>query len=105
MAMQKEDVDTSLKREVFVRDHLAGYRTGLALRRTFLSYLRTALAFFGGGLAMIKFSGHPLVTLLGWVLLPAGIVILVQGVIIYIRVNRAVQAEKEKTVEAERVNM
>jgi len=105
MAMQKKEVDPSLKREVYVRDHLAEYRTGLALRRTFLSYLRTALAFFGGGLAMIKFSGHPLVTLLGWFLLPAGIVILVQGVITYIKVNRAVQAEKEKTDEAEQTNM
>ncbi len=105
MAMQKKDVDNSLKREVFVRDHLAGYRTGLALKRTSLSYLRTALAFFGGGLAMIKFSIDPLVTLLGWFLLPAGIVILVQGVITYIKVNRAVQAEKEKTDEAEHANI
>jgi len=105
MAMQKEDVDASLKKEVYVRDHLAGYRTGLALRRTFLSYLRTALASFGGGLAMIKFSGHPLVTLLGWALLPAGIVILAQGIITYIKVNRVVQAEEEKTDEAEQANI
>jgi len=106
MAMQKKnDVDTSLQREVYVRDHLAGYRTGLALKRTFLSYLRTALAFFGGGLAMIKFSGHPFVTLLGWFLLPAGVVILVQGIITYIKVNRAVQGEEKKTDEAEKVNI
>lgn len=105
MAMQKEDVDASLKKEVYVRDHLAGYRTGLALRRTFLSYLRTSLAFFGGGLAMIKFSGHPLVTLLGWFFLPAGVVILAQGIITYIKVNRAVQAEEEKTDEAEQANI
>lgn len=105
MPIQEKNVDTSLKREVFVRDHLAGYRTGLALRRTFLSYLRTALAFFGGGLALIKFSGHPLFTLLGWILLPAGTVILVQGIITYVKVNRAVQAEEAKTEEAERVNL
>ena len=54
---------------------------------------------------MIKFSGHPLVTWLGWILLPAGIVILVQGVITYIKVNQGVRAEKRKTDEAERVNM
>lgn len=105
MAKQKKEVDPSLKREVYVRDHLAGYRTGLALRRTFLSYLRTSLAFFGGGLAMIKFSGHPLVTLLGWFLLPAGVVILAQGIITYAKVNRAVQAEEEKTAEAEQANI
>ena len=105
MAMKKNDVNPTLKREVFVRDHLAEYRTSLALRRTFLSYLRTALAFFGGGLALIKFSGHPLVTFLGWFLLPAGVVILVQGVITYIKVNRGVQAEKRKTDEAEQINI
>jgi len=105
MVMQKKDVGSFLKREVYVRDHLAEYRTGLALRRTFLSYLRTALAFFGGGLALIKFSGHPFVTWIGWLLLPTGIVILVQGIITYIKVNRGVQAEKEKTAEAERANM
>ena len=103
--MQKKEVEPFLKREVYVRDHLAGYRTGLALRRTFLSYLRTALAFSGGGLAMIKFSGHPLVTLLGWILIPAGAVILVHGSITYIKVNRAVQAEKQKTYEAEKADV
>ena len=54
---------------------------------------------------MIKFSGHPLVTLLGWFLLPAGVVILAQGIITYAKVNRAVQAEEEKTAEAEQANI
>ena len=58
-----------------------------------------------GGLAMIKFSGHPLVTLLGWFFLPAGVVILAQGIITYIKVNRAVQAKEEKTDEAEQANI
>ena len=84
MAVEKKEADSSVKGEVFVLDHLAEYRTGLALKRTVLSYLRTSMAFFGGGLAMIKFSGHPLVTWLGWILLPAGVVILVRGVITYI---------------------
>ncbi|MBW1782013.1 MAG: DUF202 domain-containing protein [Deltaproteobacteria bacterium] len=89
------------KREVFVRDHLAEFRTELANRRTLLSHIRTALAFLGGGLALIKFSGHPLVTVIGWFLLPAGIFIIVQGVITYIKVNTAVRLEKQKTDEAE----
>ena len=86
------------KREVFVRDHLAEYRTGLALRRTFLSYLRTALAFFGGGLAMIKFSGHPLVTLLGWILLLPVLSFLFRGsshILRWIRVFRR-RSERQK---------
>ncbi|MBC8418672.1 MAG: DUF202 domain-containing protein [Proteobacteria bacterium] len=105
MAIQKKELDPSLKKEVFVRDHLAEFRTDLANRRTLLSHIRTALAFFAGGLALIKFSGHPLIWLIGWLILPAGVIILVQGVITYIKVTRAIQAEKEKTDEAERATL
>lgn len=54
---------------------------------------------------MIKFSGHPLVTWIGWFFLPAGIIILVQGIVTYIKVNQSVQAEERKTDEAERVKI
>ena len=90
------------KNKAFVRDHLAGYRTDLASKRTFLSYLRTALAFFVGGLALIKFWGHPILTLVGWIFLFVGIIIFFQGVYNYTKVNRAILAEKEKADKAER---
>ena len=92
----------SKKKDPFVRDHLAEFRTELANRRTFLSYLRTALAFLGGGLALIKFSGHPTFTIFGWLLLPVGVLILVQGAITYIRVKRVVWEEKQRAEAAER---
>ena len=97
-------MDPYQKNEAFVRDHMAGYRTDLANRRTFLSYLRTALAFFVGGLALIKFWGHPILTVIGWIFLFAGIIIFFEGVYTYLKVKRAVQAEKEKTNKAEWVN-
>jgi len=89
------------KRDIFVRDHLAELRTELANRRTLLSHIRTALAFLGGGIALIHFSGHPLIYSVGWLLLPIGTVILIQGVITYTRVNRSVRKEKQKTEASE----
>ena len=87
---------------LFVRDHLAELRTDLANRRTLLSHVRTALAFLGGGIALIKFAGHPLVIAAGWLLAPVGVFILIQGLVTYLRINAAVRAEKEKTEAAEK---
>jgi len=84
-----------------VRDHLAELRTELANQRTLLSHIRTSLAFLAGGLALIKFSEHPLIVAIGWLLLPAGTLIIVQGIITYVRVNKAVRVEKQKTEAAE----
>jgi len=99
---EKKEAPPLLGESVYIRDRLAEYRTGLALKRTLLSYFRTALAFFGGGLAMIKFSGHPLATILGWSLLPAGVTILVQGCLVYMRMKRALEKEQEIADRAER---
>ncbi|MGM0426648.1 MAG: YidH family protein [Thermodesulfobacteriota bacterium] len=82
------------EKDVFVRDHLARYRTDLANERTFLSYFRTALACFISGLAFIKFFGHPLVAGVGWILLPTGIMTMVLGIRSYRRTNRAMRKEK-----------
>jgi putative membrane protein len=99
--MDTQEEKNKLKREkVLVRDHLAGYRTDLANRRTFLSYFRTALAFMGGGLALIKFSSDPMFVAIGIVLIPGGIVVLVQGFALFRRM-RMVILEEEKISDSE----
>jgi len=95
-------MNPSQKRGAFVRDHLAELRTDLANRRTLLSHIRTALAFVGGGIALIHFSGHPFLDATGWLLLPIGTGIFVQGVVTYLRIARAVREEKQQTAEAEK---
>lgn len=75
-----------------IREHLAEHRTSLANKRTFLAYLRTGLTFFGAGLAIIKFFGHPIVQLLGWLMLPAGLIIFVWGFVIYRKMNKLIQS-------------
>ncbi len=103
--MHKSPVPTNFpkKAERFVRDHLAELRTELANRRTLLSHVRTSLAFLGGGVALIKFAGHPLAIVVGWFLLPAGFFILVEGIFTFVRVIRAVRIERAKTDAAEQM--
>jgi putative membrane protein len=101
--MKREEKDLhSSTGGLFARDHLAELRTDLANRRTLLSHVRTALAFLGGGIALIKFAGHPLIIAAGWLLAPVGVFILIQGIVTYLRINTAVRAEKEKTEAAEK---
>lgn len=87
--------------DLFIRDHLAGYRTELANRRTLLAYIRTVLSLVAAALAFIKFWHHPIVTGLGWVLLPIALVILIQGLLTYRRISRAVRREEKKTGETD----
>ena len=67
------------------RDPLAYERTILANERTLLAYVRTALAIFGAGLAFLQFASTPIVSVLGWLLLPVGLVVLVLGIGSYLR--------------------
>jgi putative membrane protein len=98
--IKKTDAEIPAK-ALFVRDHLAELRTDLANRRTLLSYIRTSLTFIAGGLALIKFAGHPVMIGIGWFLIPAGIIILVEWGFTYTRISRSVRLEKEKTEAAE----
>ena len=88
-----------LNPELFIRDHLAGYRTELANRRTMLAYLRTTLSLVAAALVFIKFWHHPIVVGLGWALLPVSAAILIQGLLAYRKINQIVRREEEKTGE------
>ncbi len=87
--------------ELFIRDHLAGYRTELANRRTLLAYIRTVVALVAGALVFIRFWSHPLVVWLGWTLLPISALLLIQGFRSYRKINHIVRLEEEKTGETD----
>ncbi len=97
--MVAENTQHPPKSENFIREHLAGYRTELANRRTLLAYIRTVLSLVAAALAFIKFWQHPIVIILGWVLLPIAAIILIRGLLIYRRISRAVRREEKKTGE------
>jgi putative membrane protein len=66
-----------------LRDYLADHRTVLANERTFLAYLRTALTLFVAGVSFIRFFDVLVVEVVGWIFLPAGLIILLLGVARY----------------------
>ena len=99
--MATDETQNSPESELFIRDHLAGYRTELANRRTLLAYIRTVLSLVAAALVFIKFWQHPIVICLGWALLPTATFILIRGLLIYRRINRVVRREEERTGESD----
>jgi len=76
---------------MILRDYLATDRTILANERTFLAYLRTALAFVIVGVSLIEFFNKPSIELLGWILIPLGLVCLLVGMNGYNKIKRKLQ--------------
>src|SRR3989344_653291 len=76
--MDKAD-EQFIKEELILRDYLAADRTMLAVDRTFLSYIRTALYLFVAGVSLTKFFDSFLIQVIGWVLIPAGIITFIVG--------------------------
>jgi putative membrane protein len=74
--------------ELILRDHLAAQRTVLANERTALAYLRTMLTFLIGGASFIQFFDSLLIEVLGWIFLPASLVVGAFGLGKYVKVKR-----------------
>ena len=79
-------------------------RTIMANERTLLAFLRTALGFFLGGTAMIKYLNHPFFEGLGWVFIGVAPVLLAWGLYRYKRVKKVIKRvtpENQAAVEKE----
>ncbi len=82
------------REEMILRDLLAIDRTILANERTLLSYVRTALAQLVTGVSLIKFFGSLILTMFGWLFIPAGLATLVIGFVRYRRMSRSISATR-----------
>jgi putative membrane protein len=86
--------------EPIVRDVMAIERTILANERTFLAFWRTALTLFIAGLTFLQFFAGTLMQIIGWIFIPTGVVVFLQGVRIYRRMNTVIQ-QAEQAVDKE----
>jgi putative membrane protein len=86
--------------EPFIRDVMAIERTIMANERTFLSFWRTALTMFIAGLTFIQFFAGTVFQVIGWVFIPTGLAVFIQGVRVYQRMCKAIRLA-EQTVENE----
>ncbi len=77
--------------KLIIRDHLAADRTAQANERTFLAYVRTALAFGAGGIGLIKLFEESIpIIVIGWILITIGFVVLVFGIIRFIQFRKTI---------------
>lgn len=74
-----------------ITDHLAAVRSILANERTFLAYQRTAITTFAAGATFIKFFDHPMLEVLGWLLLPCSALTAWLGVVRYRRMRLRIE--------------
>jgi putative membrane protein len=90
-------------KEPIVRDVMAIERTILANERTFLAFWRTALTLFIAGITFIQFFAGTVMQVLGWIFIPTGVVVFLQGLRIYRRmsgvIRRAEQAVDKESEE------
>ena len=86
--------------EPLVRDVMAIERTTMANDRTFLAFWRTALTMFIAGLTFTQFFAGTVFQVIGWIFVPTGIAVFIQGIRVYRRMNKRI-LRAEKTVEDE----
>ncbi|MEK7352904.1 MAG: DUF202 domain-containing protein [Chloroflexota bacterium] len=80
------------KEELILRDYLAADRTVLANERTFMAYIRTALALAAGGGTLIHFFDSALIRIGGALLIVLAAGILVWGIRRYIYYQRSLKS-------------
>lgn len=84
------------KEEMIMRDLLAIDRNILANERTFLSYIRTALTLFIGGISFIKFFDLSLIKVIGGIFIPLGMMVFLVGLWKYRKIKKEMQRIKDK---------
>lgn len=98
------DQDYALREELILRDHLSVVRTRLANERTLLSYIRSTLYLFIGGLALLQVGDMWRIHWVGRTALVLSALFLLFGSYRYItlrrQLNRFYHAEVEQKTEA-----
>lgn len=75
-----------------LRQQLALERTQLANERTFLAYVRTALSLLAAGVVLLQYLAvNPGYILLGWLLAGSGALVLLVGVMRFLKVRRSLR--------------
>jgi len=91
---------------MIIRDYLALDRTILANRRTLLSYVRTFIGLFGGGIGLVELLDNTVIMFVGYISMATSIPILIIGIIEYIKVKKSLSSifliEEEKIASPEK---
>lgn len=94
--MSDKSYPKMIKEKLILRDYLAADRTVLANERTFLAYIRTALTLFAAGVTLTFFFESVVIVMIGWILMPLGVMTLVIGLVRYRKIQRRIRSEMEE---------
>lgn len=84
-----------------LRERLAAARSILANERTFLAYQRTALTQLAVAVTFIHFFDHPVLTLVGWCLVPSSVATIGLGVLRYKRMRALIRQLEQQAQRQE----
>lgn len=84
-----------MNKDLVLREYLALERTKLANERTLLTYIRTGLYFLVAGSTLGHLIDTPFWNILGVPLVVVGLLIVLFGMIRYIRVSRAITKSRK----------
>lgn len=87
--MKKKMVASKIQSELSIE------RTAMANRRTFLAYIRSAIGLIVAGAGLLKFTQSTWWVTLGIVMLVLTPIVLVMGIIDYMKVSKLIAKEKE----------
>jgi putative membrane protein len=99
--MAEKDLEQRLAEvltEPYVRDFMAVERTIMANERTFLSYIRAALALFISGVSFIQFFKGQVMQMVGWIFIPLGGLAFGLGLVRYTKIKNLIQKAETVTL-------
>ena len=104
MARERTDLAELRTGMATERTDLAYERTALTNSQTFLAYCRTAIGTFAAGIGMFEFINNPNIIHVGVGLMVASPIIVIIGVIHFLRVRHRLEREAERRKQvAERI--
>jgi putative membrane protein len=92
------------REQIILRDYLALERTKLANERTLFSYIRTSLYLILAGFTLIQLRELGSLQWIGIISLVISILILIIGVVRYVKLNRQLKNYYQQDVDLEKFN-
>jgi len=99
MARERTDLAELRTGMATERTDLAYERTALTNSQTFLAYCRTAIGTFAAGIGMFEFINNADIIHIGMGMMVASPIIVIVGIVHYIRVRRRIEREAERRKE------
>lgn len=91
----KKKLKVQEQKNAEIRDHMAAERTIFANERTLMAYLRTAMTISVGGFVAIKLTNDLYLEIIGFILIPIGIILGIYSFVRYRNKQRLIEGHHQ----------